>query len=342
MTAEPAGFQGYLETMEAEGIPLLGHLVLYSVFEGEVTPDAVARWFTELGLNPAYLPGEIRPVDVFEKITGPSGVRRTYPIGPVQPRKERRREGAKGREATLMIRPVSRDGERIIRHLVREVRDEEKTQLSYDTRLAVCEFRRDTDKNAGAGAGSLQVTPDRDAIAQLPDVEQDHVHEVLIEIGAAFDHGRLYLTADRLRGVIRNYVESLNAIRIRPTGGVYFVGRQHAQALAALRELARRFGGGSNVARIPIPDEDEMREMVISAFVTRSKEALDALARDLAGAQRDGQATPAGIQALHKRYRDLQATAAEHEQLLGSSLDDTRASMNLVQAQLASLLAQAG
>ncbi len=32
--------------------------------------------------------------------------------------------------------------------------------------------------------------------------------------------GTAYLTADRLRTVIRTYIEALNAIRLRPTGGV--------------------------------------------------------------------------------------------------------------------------
>jgi hypothetical protein len=80
-----------------------------------------------------------------------------------------------------------------------------------------------------------------------------------------------------------------------------------------------------------------MREMVISAFVTRSDEELRKLARDIAGAQRAGAAT-AAVQALHNRFRELQAAAAEHEQLLGGSIDDTRATMQLVSAQLTSLL----
>jgi hypothetical protein len=114
----------------------------------------------------------------------------------------------------------------------------------------------------------MEVTADRAAIASLPGPEQAQVLEMLAEIRAAVDTGRLFLTADRLRGMIRNYVESLRAIRVRPTGGVYFTGRQHAGTLAALRELVKRFGTGSSLTRIPLPDQEEMREMVISAFVT--------------------------------------------------------------------------
>jgi hypothetical protein len=346
MTSTPSGrsegLAGYLESMETEGAPLLGHIVMYSVFEGDVTPDDMARWFAELGLDPAFVPPPIRPVDAFEKVTGPSGVRVSYPLDP-QPSgaRRRRRQDGEEREATLMIRHVRRDGGQIVRHLVREVRDEASVQLSYDVRLGECVFRRDGHPAATPGAGTLQVTPDHAAIRELPSGEQETVGEVLSEIRAAYARNCTYLTADRLRAVIRTYIESLNAIRVRPTGGVYFVHRTHDSALAALRELARRFGSGSHLARVPLPDQDEQRELIISAFTTKAREDLDKLARDIAAAQRDGQAGETAIAALHKRFVALQTSAAEHARLLNTSLDDTGAALKLVNAQLASLLARA-
>lgn len=83
-----------------------------------------------------------------------------------------------------------------------------------------------------------------------------------------------------------------------------------------------------------------MRQMVIAAITTRSRDELAKLATDIANAQRDG-ATESVIAALHKRFRDLHASAAEHSSLLNTSLDDTTAVMQLVNAQLASLLASA-
>lgn len=123
---------------------MLGHLVLYSVFDGLVTRDDLERWFTELGLNRALVPPPIRPVDAFEKVTG-RGIRVTYPLDPqlVGRRHRRRRGEAPYREATLMVRHVRRDSDQVVRHLVREVRDEGETRLSYDTCLAQCIFRRD-------------------------------------------------------------------------------------------------------------------------------------------------------------------------------------------------------
>jgi hypothetical protein len=337
-----SGLAGYLESMEAEGAPLLGHVVMYSVFEGTVTREDMVRWFAELGLVPAFVPPPIRPVDAFEKVTGPSGVQVTYPLGAQPPGgRRRRRQDGQGREATLMIRPVRRDGGQIVRHLVREVRDEPSVRLSYDVRLGECVFRRDDHPAAAPGAGALQVTPDYAAIRQLPSEEQEKVTAMLAEIQAAYSRHCTYLTADRLRTVVRTYIEALNAIRVRPTGGVYFVHRIHDRTLAALRELVRRFGGGSHLARLPIPDQDEQRELIISAFTTKAREDLDKLARDIADAQRDGQGGEAAIAALHKRFVSLQAATAEHARLLNTSLDDASAALKLVNVQLASLLARA-
>jgi hypothetical protein len=339
--AQP-GLAGYLEAMEADGAPVLGYLVLYSVFDGRVTRDALEHWFAELGLDPAFVPPPIRAVDAFEKVTGPAGIRVTYPLDePGQARRRRRRQDSQERVATLMIRHVRRDGHQIVRHVVREVRDEAATRLSYDTRLAECVFGRDSHPAAAHGAGALHLTPDHAAIGALPPSEQERVQAMLADLQAAYQRHCTYLSSDRLRGVLRTYIENLNAIRVRPTGGVYFIHRRHAGTLAALRELVSRFGADSHLARVPLPDQEEMREMVITAFTTKSREALDRLARDIATAQRDGDTAPAAIQALHKRFRDLQAATAEHAKLLNTSLDDTTATLKLVNAQIASLLGQA-
>jgi hypothetical protein len=114
------------------------------------------------GLDAAFAPGPIRPSDVFEKITGRSGIHATYPLGEKPTRAQR--QGAKAREATLMIRHVSRDKDKIARHLVREVRDEDATRLSYDAHLATCTFYRDPNAKAAPGRTSVRRrTPRRGA-----------------------------------------------------------------------------------------------------------------------------------------------------------------------------------
>ena len=73
----------------------------------------------------------------------------------------------------------------------------------------------------------------------------------LAALQAVYQRHCTYLGSDRLPGVLRTYIEDFNAIRVRSTGGVYFVHRRCADTLAALRELVRRFGAGSHLARVP-------------------------------------------------------------------------------------------
>ncbi len=335
--AQAEDFTAYLADLENDGAPILGHLVMYSVYESPVTPDALANWFRELDLDASFLPGEIRPSDVFEKITGPSGVHRIYSLGDAQSKYRRNTDGDKGQTVTLMLRHVSRDGNEIVRHVVREVRDAGAKALSYDSHMATVIFRRDQDPKAAHGAGSLQVVADSAAIGNLSQAEQIKVRGMLDEINEAMQNGRIYLSADRLRAMIRNYVESLKPVRIR--SGVYFTGRQHAKTLGSLRELVRRFQSKSAVTRIPIPDSDEQREMVIAAFISQTDEELQKLSKEIREARANGVKEDSPIvKTLLRRFRELKATAAEHEKLLGNSIEDAHTSMEVVDMQLRKLL----
>ncbi|MET9933448.1 DUF6744 family protein, partial [Streptomyces sp. NPDC006324] len=128
--------------------------------------------------------------------------------------------------------------------------------------------------------------------------------------------------------------------RVRPTGGVYFVHRQHTQTLRALRELVGRFEQRSHLAAVPIPDQDEMREMIVNAFTTKAKDELDQLAYDIAAAQRSNRSED--LVKIYERFRAVQQATNEHSELLSNSLDDTRSALQLVEIQLGGLLATAG
>lgn len=49
--------------------------------------------------------------------------------------------------------------------------------------------------------------------------------------------------------MIRRHIEDLNAVKVRPTGGVYFVQRRYQPALNALRELVKRLRPGPEAVR---------------------------------------------------------------------------------------------
>lgn len=348
-----AGFSAYAAAMEQSGTPILGHLVLYSICETRVARTDLERWFRQFGLDETFLPRPIREVDAYEQVTGKRGVRATYKLTSATPTPNgggavTGRRGQSGKTGgktdgktvavTLMVRHVARDDMKIVRHLVREVRDEGASRLSYDTRLAEIVFWRDPAGTGRPGVGVLQIHPNEAAIAQLSESEQAKVRKTLQEVEDTYREQCRFYNSDRLRSLVRTYIEGLNAVRVRPTGGVYFVHRAHEAPLAALRELVARFGDGSHLTRVPLPDQEEMREMVVAALTTKTKEDLDKLAADIAAARRDG-ASDAQMQVLLRRFQALQRSTAEHGRLLSSSLDDTQAALKLVNAQVTNLLA---
>jgi hypothetical protein len=319
--------------------PLLGYLVLYSIFDGRVKHSDLQQWVRELGLDPKMIPTPVRPLNAFKRVTGTgvNGVRKTYTLGePNADPADRDQQRSRG-QATLMIREVFHDRTRIVKRIVREEASE-RTGLDYNPHLAEVTFVRDRSSRADPGAGTLEVLPDELAIAQLPPPEQDHVREMLAEIHTTYRELCLFLPGDKLRSMVHDAIEDLGATRVRPTGGVYFVPRRHADTVAALRELISRFGSGSELWPVPLPDEAEMRDMVVSAFRNKAKEDLHKLSLDIANARRSGEVSAAAIEAMFKRYRQLQAVTNEHSTLLSTDLHETHSALKLVNEQLSSLL----
>ncbi|GAA3722162.1 hypothetical protein GCM10022224_104160 [Nonomuraea antimicrobica] len=337
-------FAGYAAAMEQDDARIIGYLVLYSVFESEVTRNDLHKWFLALGLDDAYLPPPIREHDAFERVTGTAGVRATYRLDEASARRRvpgQKTPDVKVTEATLMIRHVSRDNLKVVRHMVREVRDESRNRLEYAPRMAEVVFWRDPLGTGEPGRGVLQVTPDEAEIGKLSPAEQERVRETLTKVEATYERYCRYYSSDRLRTVVRSYVEGLNSVMVRSGGGVYFVHKMHADRLVSLRGLVKHFGEGSQLARVPLPDQEEMREMVVAALTTQAREDLEKLALDINKAQAGG-ASEAQVQTLYRRFRALQDSAAEHAELLSTSLDDTQAALQLVNAQVVTLLSNAG
>lgn len=325
-------FDRYMAQMD--DAPLLGHVVFYSVFDGAVTPETLARWFAELELNPALLPPPLRADGAYEAVTSNVTLSYTVPA---------RRGADEERTATLFIRKVRRDRAAIVCHLVRELRDSGARKLDYTPAVAEIAFVRDRSDGAEPGAGTLEIIPHLDAVPQR---ERERVEEVLGMIREEFSRRCHYLTGDRIRVMLHAYIERLHALKVRPTGGVYFVHRHHHGTLRALRSLLERFGAGSNMYFVPLPDKAELRDMVIKAFRAKAREDLQKLSADLADAQqaaasRGGMIPAKTLETLYRRYQELQAEAGEHSELLSTDLDETGTALALAGTQIAALLTQA-
>lgn len=321
--------------------PLLGYIVVYSVFRGQITlADATAQ-FQDLRLNTDLLPGPLRPDDAFLRVTGADGIRDTYRLdtlrddGTDAPVTDAPSPAGPVRSASLMIRPVRRDSQRIVRHIVRELRDESASTLAYDTHLGEVVFERDS---ASSRSGQMVIRLDHAAIAtELAPAEQQRVHALVRAVQEQHRWQCQYLGADRIRTLLRDYMHRIDAVPVRPTGGVYFVTADHEATLEGLHQFIEGIGHHSMFARIPLPDETEMRQLIITSFIASSKDALQKLSADIAAAQRTT-VTDNKRKALFDRFRTLKHQAADYSQRLETGLGDTSSSLDLVETQLTALL----
>lgn len=325
----------YLRTMTGAEDGLLGNLVIYNVSDvDEVTLPELRNWFAELELDGSFLPGEPRAIDAYEKAT--SGAKLQYPLGPIAG-KRKRNKTATGETVTLMMRAIYRDETRIVRHLVRELADHDNEALSYEVKLAEAEFIRATDPALPIGSGDMTLMPDDAEIDKLTDDERTTIHDLITQMHADYEKRKRNVAADRLRKVLRDYIEQkCGAVRIH--AGVYFVPRQYSPVLASLRTLAARFRG--ELTRVPLHDTAEERHMVDGAFEAKARADLESLARDMAREQAD----PKGyrVRLLHKRFLEVKKATEEYQDTLDTQLTETEAGIALAEAQMASLFMALG
>lgn len=319
--------------IDAGEVPLLGHLVVFNVRDSKVTPDELQEWFNDLALDTDFLPKPLRQCDAFEKVTG-RGAQVHYTT----------EEDANTQDPdchiTLMVRDVVHERKNlIVRQVVREVRDPGAKKLRYQTSLADLVFRF-IPGHEDHGAGTFETVLDETNVADLTDYERTALEAMLTKLQDGYEDRCVFLSADKVRSMLRSYLKSLNPVKIAGSGGLYFVGGYHAGTLSRLRDLMARFANDTLLTRIPLLNLDETRALVTSSLTTETKKHLAALSAAVAKAQRD-EAGMTQRTALHRRYLEVKESALANAKELSTTLEDAQAQLELVDAQVTNLLSTA-
>lgn len=270
-----------------------------------VTHDQLEIWFDELGLDKKFLPPPIKAVDAFRKAT--SEVSREYPLD------------QDGMSATLMVREVDYDAEQVVRHVVKEVRDRRGKKLDYDPHLATLKFLRGgrTMKGKRAGGESFKSA----VMNHVRDAERTNVENLLHEANERYKDLATNLHADAVRAVVRNYLTDLNAIAVKPSGGVYFVHLSRQPTVDALQELIKRVNQGCSFHQLPLLDTGEQREMLNDAFQTEVEDETRKLLADVAGfndkVASGGKIPPTKYAEFQSRYQSILERSEEHTKVIG-------------------------
>ena len=288
-----------------------------------VTMDQLETWFEDLDLNKEYLPPRIKKVDAFRKAS--SEAKREYP-GP-----------ERGQTVVLRVVEIDYNPEFVLRHVLRDVHDK-RTQTTTSSHVATMKFMRGAKTAAGKKHSSehykttinnnlielrLDQTPSGKRYP-LADTDRAHIEMLLAEFDVRYTDLAANLHADAIRAVIRNYITDLNAIGVKPSGGVYFVHNSRQRTVDALQSLVRRVGQGCTFHQLPLLDTLDQREMLTEAFQTEVQDEVNKLLKEIAAANEKVQAKgnkipPTVYAAFMDRYQDVVSRSEEYTRVLGLS-----------------------
>lgn len=303
---EPSAFIGSLLWFSITG--LIDRTDGKRVIPVRVTRDTLAGWFDELGLDPAFLPPPISKSNAFRAATG--DMERSYDLL------------EEGVSANLMIREVLYDEERVIRHITMETRDRRGAKLTYDKVASLTFYRGDKTTRGTAASGEHYKVKIVDGLSA---VHRSEVDKLIVDLEARYNDLSVNLQSQAIRAVIRNYVTHLNAIPVRPSGGLYFIHNTRQAQLDSLQELVRRIGQGSSFSQCPLIDTSEQREMLSSAFEDDVEDEVRLLLTNLAEIQekakkknqKTGYVTPQSYAAAMNSWQRIAERSAEYTEKLG-------------------------
>lgn len=315
-------FRTYLD--EAGELPadvILGRIVMFTITDTPTRSDDLAKIFDAHNLNPGLLPGDIRAVDAYKKATSDAtGVE--YGV-------------QDGNTATILSRDVAANSELICRHIVREVRDSRRRQLSHD-KVAEAIFYR---PRPGAGGlvvrGTERLNIVIDGTHLQDDAERTNVEKVCEDIKARYDLYAHFLDGNKLRATVRTYLKYLNAIELK--GGVYFVHSNRTDELLRLGAAVAEIQG-CRMNMIPLVDLENERQMVVDAFQREASQALTEIVVEIGTLRATRKrVSPDAYAKIKRKYDSVIAQANEYLRTLGLSQDLTAASAEIALDALAEL-----
>lgn len=302
----------------------LGRLVWYSVTEetkvnySDFCGEILNVYSTLNGTIPPVLPPAPRDVDVFKRAC--TAAKRVNVPAPVN---------VAYSKSNYTVRPAGSDETKVWRVIVREDLDTENHSLGY-TELVKIAY----DRNMNAIMFTPLVAPTDDAVA--PEMSKDIQDYYTREAGN--------LTAYFIREYVRRMLErDLYAIRVRPSGGVYFIHEQYAPVVEALETAMSNIADkyGSSMHSLPLLDDGKQREMLRAAFESESVGEVDRLLGDVSEILRDNkQISMERYQKFAEDQNALVKKVADYSDLLDQALDLTGSRLEMLQDVMFNLAGQ--
>lgn len=304
----------------------IGRLVWYAIPEDLVASHTeyhtkIIENFYDCETQPV-LPGFPRPTDVFKRACTAAEMKNVP--GPVV-----EVDGVENRTVyNYMVRPSGHDADNVWRTIVRETLDASGHTLNYDELVRIT-FNRKSEK--------LRFNN----VDDNTDTDDPNVNEI---VTAIIDYIKVEgdrITPYAVRESVRRFMErELGAIKVRPSGGVYFVNEKHAAEVEALDKTINSFEGSAAFHFLPLLDDSKQREMLRAAFEAESVGAIDSLIGEMVEITKksDKKITSNQFAAFKVEYDRLRTKIVDYSDLLDEKMELSATRLEVMQQVLVELM----
>lgn len=158
------------------------------------------------------------------------------------------------------------------------------------------------------------------------------------EIASAWDAALGVIESSGVATTIRRALDEGHAVRLRTSGGLYFVPREHAGVAHAVRALVEGLEG-AQVVSLPLADVEAARADVLRAAASEIQADVAGLQADLAEL-REGGARASTIARRGERYAAIREKAQAYAELVGFAAADVLGAVGELETEAARLAAE--
>ncbi len=296
---------------------ILGRLFWTSVGGLLINEDTLSRYYRNLDIPMEYFPSEIKNKSAWKRATKEMETKETETMI------------VNGDEMAVVTEYMMRKMDRNERHLVKEVRREDKGRLEYKE-IVSFEFDNEAD------------TPRWKTL----DVDYKVAKEKAEEFQSKYKKLKNHYTDKQIRYQLRKTFNDLNKILMRSTGGVYFVTEKHADLLIKFRKLLKKLNehhGTTNFSsalyQVPVISTEDQKDMISEKLTEDTVEKASNLMEEIQDIiESDDDITAKRYQRIVEDIHDLEHRKKEYEDTLSMKLKTCEQQEKILKRKLNDLI----
>lgn len=304
-------FDQYVEEIKNKDIPFIGYLVWYNV-PGEATIDyQLFNSLREKYDAPVREMGAPKMHDVFKRATTSTKITKV----PV----------TEGVVKDYTWKDASYDSASIYRNVIEEVKDKENHTLDFR------EVAQGIYSRSNENFVVIPTVDSSDGAISYIDSMTDMVNQYM-------DAHRNLMPAIQSRTAAQNALEStLRGIRVRPSGGVYFVSSDLDEKVQGLYSMYNELPNCS-CHIVPLIDDKAQRDMLRESFEAESVGEAQELIDEINELVKSGKVSSRKFLAIQKEYKERITKLKEYQTLIGDSLQMSEDTLKIVKIKIKDLV----